>query len=65
MSIMTLEAYNNILNITYDEKSAKVIKKLDEGTIITINAIWKEYQNYFSTIDCTGKTEIEIEETSF
>ncbi len=65
MSIMTLEEYNNILNITYDEKSAKVIKKLDEGTIITINAIWKEYQNYFSTIDCTGKTEIEIEETSF
>lgn len=65
MSIMTLEEYNTILNVTYDEKSAKLIKTLDEGTNITINAIWKEYQKYFSMIECTGKTEIEIQETSF
>tara|TARA_B110000444_G_C18790871_1_gene572381 strand:+ start:1340 stop:1537 length:198 start_codon:yes stop_codon:yes gene_type:complete len=65
MSIITLEEYNNIVGVTYDENSAKLIKKLDEGTIVTINAIWKEYHNYFSTINCTGKTEIEIEETSF
>ena len=63
MSIITLEEYNKILDVTYDEKSVKLIQKLDEGTIISVNAIWKQYIMYFSTIDYTGNTE--IEETGF
>mgnify|MGYP001212825836 CR=1 FL=1 len=58
--ISSIEEYNKILNCTTDY--TKHIKKLDEGTIITINGIWREYQNYFKCIDFTGETR-EIEDT--
>ena len=56
MGTITLTQYNYILNTTYDEKSIKLIKKLDEGTQLAINGIWGEYQEYFKKINCTGIT---------
>ena len=56
-TINNLNDYNSILNTSYDSKSIFQIKKLDNSSLLTINGLWKEYQEYFKSIDSTGITE--------
>ena len=62
-TINNLNDYNSILNTSYDSKSIFQIKKLDYCELLTINGLWKEYQEYFKSIDSTGITE-EIDYTN-